>query len=522
MEKSNKCAKSSINLHHLQNQLTSLSDRLLIYIQTPAQLSYISVLLPSINRSVVLICNFKIIDSSRLPLHQGISCIEFICEGTSVYGQENVDFTFSDNPTLSEKILFYIHCLHPEGIILLSGASEEEQTWRSLAKKEHIKTLQLYDGYSYVVKPANCDEEIRWEQTGSLMTGKTYKKEDILMISLQEKSNRYESALIDLIQQLIERYPTLEFYVLLQEEIDFSEEMIKKVLYQWSNVYLKSIQFWPHLLCKSKVMVSDNLSLLSQAAECNCWTIQYHWNKTEKIQEWIIDESAGNFLESSDPIATTNRLLNEKIPYCNDQVSKLQKLHIGCGRTPLEGWINTDLCINESIKYLDASRIFPFKAETFQYIFSEHLFEHLQVSQGISMLAECYRILKIGGKIRLTMPDLEFLIRMYNHPDEPLHRQYIEWSLTNFNPFVAGLFPDKDYPMAFIVNNFIQFWGHQMVYDKSTIKLLLERSGFKQIVFMESGKSETPELQNIESHGKMIPEWANLLESMTVEACKMD
>ena len=74
--------------------------------------------------------------------------------------------------------------------------------------------------------------------------------------------------------------------------------------------------------------------------------------------------------------------------------------------------------------------------------------------------------------------------------------------------------------MAFIVNNFIQFWGHQMVYDKSTIKLLLERSSFKQIVLMESGKSETPELQNIESLGKMIPEWANLLESMTVEACK--
>ena len=511
---------TNVNLYSLKNTLSSLQDRLVVYVHTPTQLSYLSILLPSINRSVVLLCNFKIINPSNIPIHSGIACVEFLSEEDSIYGHENVDFAFSEIPDLNEKISFYIHYLNPEGLVLLSGTSKEEQTWRTLAKKEHIKTLQLYDGYSYVVKSANCDEEIRWEQTGSLIAGQTNKKEDILIVSLQKNSDDYESALIDLIQLLIERYPTLEFHILLHNEMEFSEEMMKKVLYQWSNVHLVAMQIWPQLLCKSKIIVSDNLSLLSQAAECNCWTIQYHWNKTEKIQEWIIDESARNFLENSDPITTTNRLLNEKLPYCNDQVLKLQKLHLGCGRTPLKGWINTDLCINESIKYLDASRIFPFKEETFQYIFSEHLFEHLQVSQGISMLNECYRILKIGGKIRLTMPDLEFLIHMYNHPDEPLHRQYIEWSLTNFNPFVASLFPDKDYPMAFIVNNFIQFWGHQMVYDKSTIKMLLERSGFKQIVFMESGKSETPEFQNIESHGKMIPEWANLLESMTVEACK--
>lgn len=514
----NKNKKANINIDSLKNILSSLRDRLVVYVHTPIQLSYLSILLPNINRSVVLLCNFKITNNLNIPLHAGISCGRFFNEDDSICGCEHVDFVFSEIPTLAERISFYIQYLHPEGIVLLSGESNEEQTWSSLAKKEHIKTLQLYDGYSHIVKSANCDEEIRWEEAGCLFAGGRNKKEYILIVSLQRKSDNYETTLIDLIELLIGRYPSLELHILLHEKTDFSEVMMKKVHYQWSNVHLESIQVWSQLLRKSEIVVSDDLSLLSQAAECNCWTMQYLWDDIEKIREW--NENARILQVYSDSIAITNRLLNEKIPYCHEEQLKLKKLHIGCGRVPLDGWINTDICVNESIKYLDASGIFPFKEETFQYVFSEHLFEHLDVSQGISMLNECYRVLESGGRIRISMPNLEFLVRMYNNPDEPLHRQYIEWSLTNFNPFVADLFPGKDYPMAFIVNNFIQNWGHRMVYDKATIKILLERTGFKQITFMESGKSEIPEFQNIESHGKMIPEWANLLESMTVEACK--
>lgn len=515
-----KNTRTNINIYNLKNTLSLLRNRLVVYIHTPIQLSYLSILLPSINRSVVLLCNFKIVNNSDIPLHAGISCGRFFNENDTICGCNSINFVFSEIPTLTERISFYIHYLTPEGIVLLSGKSDEEKTWRLLAKKKQIKTLQLYDGYSRIVESANCDEEIRWEEAGCLVAGETNKKENILIVSVQKKLDNYETELIDLIELLIGNFPSLEFYIILQEKINFSEVMMKKILYQWLNVHLELIQVWPQLLCKSKIVVSDDLSLLSQAAECNCRTIQYLWYKTEKIREWIIDKNAKNLQTNSDTIILTNRLLNEKLPYCYEEQSKLKKLHLGCGRTPLDGWINTDIYINESIKYLDVSRIFPFKGETFQYIFSEHLFEHLNVDQGISMLNECYRILEVGGKIRLSMPNLEFLIRMYNNPNEPLYRQYIEWSLTNFNPFVASLFPDKDYPMAFIVNNFIQFWGHRMVYDKITIKILLERTGFKQIIFMESGKSEVPEFQNIESHGKMIPEWANLIESMTIEACK--
>lgn len=137
----NKNTKASISIDNLKNILSSLRDRLVVYVHTPIQLSYLSVLLPSINRSVVLLCNFKTINNSNIPLHPGISCGKFFNEDNSICGCDDVNFVFSEIPTLTERISFYIQYLHPEGIVLLSGESNEEQTWRSLAKKGHIKTL---------------------------------------------------------------------------------------------------------------------------------------------------------------------------------------------------------------------------------------------------------------------------------------------------------------------------------------------------------------------------------------------
>ena len=56
--------------------------------------------------------------------------------------------------------------------------------------------------------------------------------------------------------------------------------------------------------------------------------------------------------------------------------------------------------------YLDVCRRFPFAAETFHYIFSEHLIEHLTLEEGEAFLRECFRCLKVGGRIRIATPDL--------------------------------------------------------------------------------------------------------------------
>lgn len=63
-------------------------------------------------------------------------------------------------------------------------------------------------------------------------------------------------------------------------------------------------------------------------------------------------------------------------------------------------------------------------------------------------------------------------------------------------------------------------WGHKMVYDRELLSCMLERAGFEKIKFCEVGESEYTVFTKLEEHGKMIPPWANKLETMVVEASK--
>lgn len=200
----------------------------------------------------------------------------------------------------------------------------------------------------------------------------------------------------------------------------------------------------------------------------------------------------------------------------------IKALHLGCGTNILNGWLNTDIRAHGKVICLDASEPFPLENDTLDYIFSEHMFEHLSYESGKTMLRECYRTLKSGGILRLTMPTLDFLIKLYNEPDNELHQQYARWSLQQFAPQMYEDFASRNenLPMALVVNNFMRFWGHQMIYNYSSLHSMLENAGFTNIQECPIGISKHPYLQGLEHHGNVIPQWANNLESMAIEAIK--
>ena len=70
----------------------------------------------------------------------------------------------------------------------------------------------------------------------------------------------------------------------------------------------------------------------------------------------------------------------------------LKKLQIGCGKVLLDGWLNTDIRQDiPSVCYLDATERFPVRDRQFDYVFSEHIIEHIPYLGGRSMLSECFR-----------------------------------------------------------------------------------------------------------------------------------
>lgn len=196
-------------------------------------------------------------------------------------------------------------------------------------------------------------------------------------------------------------------------------------------------------------------------------------------------------------------------------------MQIGCGNNAFDGWLNTDLTYKkDEIAYLDAGKRFPLPDEIFEYIYSEHIFEHLTFTQGLNMLKECFRVLKPGGHLRLATPDLDFLMGLYYEPEKEIYKKYVKWSTNRFIPEISSNLDEKDYLSSFVVNNFFRDWGHQIVYNYESLELILKKAGFSNIAKQEVGKSKFKEFDKLEKHGEIIPDEFNTLETLVVEAGK--
>lgn len=193
---------------------------------------------------------------------------------------------------------------------------------------------------------------------------------------------------------------------------------------------------------------------------------------------------------------------------------KIRKLQLGSGEFLLKGWLNTELYGGKERFPLDLLEPFPLPDNSFNYVYSEHTIEHFTYDQGVQILKESFRILKKGGKIRISTPDLFFLIKLYYQKKTSVQKQYLQWAAE------VNYHDNKKATDTFIINNFVRAWGHKFIYDYKTLKTLLEEVGFKNVRHVRVGQSSDPNLRNIESHWKSFTKEFNLLETLCVEAKK--
>jgi predicted SAM-dependent methyltransferase len=177
----------------------------------------------------------------------------------------------------------------------------------------------------------------------------------------------------------------------------------------------------------------------------------------------------------------------------------VRKLQIGAGRTSLDGWLSSDIRpAGGHVLFLDATKPFPFAGAVFDYVFSEHMIEHITWSEGLSMLRECRRVLKPGGKVRIATPDLRVFLGLYQNPRDPLNEAYMQW----FTALRTSGIPCAR--ASFVVNAAFRNWGHQFLYDGELLTLALQEAGFINIQSCVQGASADEHLRGIESHGKNV------------------
>jgi predicted SAM-dependent methyltransferase len=92
----------------------------------------------------------------------------------------------------------------------------------------------------------------------------------------------------------------------------------------------------------------------------------------------------------------------------------VQRLNWGCGSHIAPGWINSDVKDVAGIDLIaDIRRGLPLASESIDYAVSIHALPELSFSQQVPALQELLRVLKPGGVLRLSLPDLRRGIDAY-------------------------------------------------------------------------------------------------------------
>ncbi len=193
---------------------------------------------------------------------------------------------------------------------------------------------------------------------------------------------------------------------------------------------------------------------------------------------------------------------------------RVRKIQFGCWPYLLDGWLNSELYGSKDLLPLDLTKPFPLPDASFDYAFSEHVIEHFSLGQGTHIFNETYRILKPGGWLRMSTPDLAFLIALYSPKKTAVQKRYLKWSSQEFFKELGT------HHEAFVINNFVRAWGHQFIYDFESFKILLAKAGFTQIRRAAPGKSKDAQMRHLEHHGQSYTEEFNQLESLVIEARK--
>ena len=196
--------------------------------------------------------------------------------------------------------------------------------------------------------------------------------------------------------------------------------------------------------------------------------------------------------------------------------NSVRRLQVGAGLNNLSGWLNSDIEPIPGQIYLDVATTFPFEDGIFQYVFGEQLIEHLSYDQAAIFLSESRRVLKPGGKIRLSTPNLEKLIRLFDSEKSPIQNTLLDYQIDRWS------LPRTLSRETVVMNLFFSAWGHRFLYDPSSLTAMLREAGFVSVVQRRLGESEDADLRGIDQHWKSGGKPLDEYTSMFFEATKPD
>jgi predicted SAM-dependent methyltransferase len=141
-----------------------------------------------------------------------------------------------------------------------------------------------------------------------------------------------------------------------------------------------------------------------------------------------------------------------------EEVKKV-KLHLGCYQKKIHGFTNVDIRADVEPDVVDdVFKLNTVKSDSVDLIYACHVLEHAEDWEAFKALSRWYNVLKSGGILRLSVPDLEAVFEYYQ----------ITKDLKELKSFIYG---SQKHPYDF----------HKTGWDFNSLKKDLEYLGFKNV-----------------------------------------
>lgn len=197
------------------------------------------------------------------------------------------------------------------------------------------------------------------------------------------------------------------------------------------------------------------------------------------------------------------------------KMTKKIKLHLGCGKVYIPGFIHIDLAKYSHIDYNHNIISLPmFEDNSVDYIYCCHALEYFDRDMATLALNNWREKLKPGGMLRLAVPDFEAIVKVYQKYGDLNHRGIL-------GPLYGKMIVKRNHPIAGNIRSTHQFLYHKTTFDFASLKKILEELGYKNIKRYDWRKTEHANVDDFSKSYIPHMDFENgFLISLNIEATK--
>jgi predicted SAM-dependent methyltransferase len=174
-------------------------------------------------------------------------------------------------------------------------------------------------------------------------------------------------------------------------------------------------------------------------------------------------------------------------------------VHIGCGTTNSPEFINIDArpLAHVHIVTSEITSLADFDSGTVDLVYMCHVLEHIKKGDLTKVLLEMKRVLKDGGVLRISVPDFDKLIEVYNASGKD--------TTAISNQLMGG--QDHQYNI------------HYGIFNQRRLSELLNEAGFREVVSWDPDNCQYHDFKDRASR-RMKVDGREIMISLNLEAIK--